>query len=189
MISYLPNHLSKKFPASERHKVPASVLNDKSSTGYDMSIQRENKRIQINLDLSPELYETIINLAPEIDGDNAEVLLKALSLLEVTVEAKQKGKHLWIVDENQNLETEITDIKDLSKIITSKGNKPLVLSIGNSQSQEDIELERHLKELKFKQELRKDWIIFIVRDVVFFSAAVLFIFAVSGSSLFMQIYR
>ncbi|MGF1989022.1 MAG: hypothetical protein RMY62_014285 [Nostoc sp. ZfuVER08] len=154
-----------------------------------MSIQRQNKRIQINLDLSPELYETIINLAPEIDGDNAEVLLKALSLLEVTVEAKQKGKHLWIVDENQNLETEITDIKDLSKIITSKGNKPLVLSIGNSQSQEDIELERHLKELKFKQELRKDWIIFIVRDVVFFSAAVLFIFAVSGSSLFMQIYR
>ncbi|WP_445633402.1 CopG family transcriptional regulator [Nostoc sp. DSM 114161] len=153
-----------------------------------MSIKK-NERIQINLDLSPEIYETITNLSQQINRDNAEVLLKALSLLEVTVEAKQRGKHIWIADENQNLETEITDIEDLSKIIATKGNKPLVLSIGNSRSQEDVELERKVRELKFKQELRKDWIIFIVRDVVFFSAAILFIFAVSGYSLFMQIYR
>ncbi|MFN6562138.1 MAG: hypothetical protein RMY28_020420 [Nostoc sp. ChiSLP01] len=154
-----------------------------------MSIQRENERIQINLDLSPELYETISNLAQQINGDNAEVLLKALALLEVTVKAKQKGKHIWIADENQNLETEITDIKYLSKIIGTRDKKPLVFSIGNLQPQEDAELERKLGELKFKQELRKDWIVFLVRDVVFFSAAILFIFAVSGYSLFMQIYR
>ncbi|MBD2415373.1 hypothetical protein FACHB389_28810 [Nostoc calcicola FACHB-389] len=83
----------------------------------------------------------------------------------------------------------MTDIKDLSKIIATKGNKPLVLSIGSLQSQEDVELERKLRELKFKQELRKDWILFLVRDVVFFSAAILFIFAVSGYSLFIQIHR
>ncbi|MBX9258180.1 hypothetical protein H1Q63_30380 [Desmonostoc muscorum CCALA 125] len=83
----------------------------------------------------------------------------------------------------------MTDIKDLSKIIATKGNKPLILSIGNLESQEDVELERKLRELKFKQELRKDWILFIVRDVVFFSAAILFIFAVSGYSLFIQIHR
>lgn len=154
-----------------------------------MSIQRENERIQINLDLSPELYETISNLAQQINGDNAEVLLKALALLEVALEAKQKGKHIWVADENQNLETEITDIKDLSKVIGTKGKKPLVISIGNLQSQEDAELERKLREIQFKQELRKDWIVFIVRDVVFFSAAIFFIFAVSGYSLFMQIYR
>ncbi len=83
----------------------------------------------------------------------------------------------------------MTDIKDLSKIIATKGKKPLVLSIENLQSQEDAELERKLRELKFKQELRKDWILFIVRDIVFFSAAILFIFAVSGYSLFIQIRR
>ncbi|RCJ23579.1 hypothetical protein A6S26_00685 [Nostoc sp. ATCC 43529] len=71
----------------------------------------------------------------------------------------------------------------------TKGKKPLVISIGNLQSQEDAELERKLREIQFKQELRKDWIVFIVRDVVFFSAAIFFIFAVSGYSLFMQIYR
>ncbi|MDF5734195.1 MULTISPECIES: hypothetical protein [unclassified Nostoc] len=83
----------------------------------------------------------------------------------------------------------MTDITDLSKIIASKGDNPLILSTGNLQSQEDVEVERKLRELKFKQELRKDWILFIVRDVVIFPAAILFIFVVSGYSLFTQIHR
>lgn len=83
----------------------------------------------------------------------------------------------------------MTNITDLSKIIASKGDNPLIISTVNLQSQEDSELERKLRELKFKQQLRKDWILFIVRDVVIFPAAILFIFAVSGYSLFTQIYR
>ncbi|MHC5610419.1 MAG: hypothetical protein ACYTXA_05215 [Nostoc sp.] len=83
----------------------------------------------------------------------------------------------------------MTDITDLSKRIASKGDNPLILSTVNLQSQEDAELERKLRELKFKQELRKDWILFIVRDIVIFPAAILFIFAVSAYSLFTQIHR
>ncbi|MEH2010417.1 hypothetical protein [Nostoc sp.] len=83
----------------------------------------------------------------------------------------------------------MTNITDLSKIIASKGDNPLIISTVNLQSEEDSELEQKLRELKFKQELRKDWILFIVRDVVIFPAAILFIFAVSGYSLFTQIYR
>ncbi|WP_298916478.1 hypothetical protein [uncultured Nostoc sp.] len=83
----------------------------------------------------------------------------------------------------------MTDRTDLSKIIASKGDNPLIISTVNLQSQEDLEVERKLREFKFKQELRKDWILFIVRDVVIFPAAILFIFAVSGYSLFTQIYR
>ena len=83
----------------------------------------------------------------------------------------------------------MTDKTDLSKIIASKGDNPLIISTVNLQSQEDAELERKLREIKFKQELRKDWILFIVRDVVIIPAAILFIFAVSGYSLFTQIHR
>ncbi|MBN4000359.1 hypothetical protein [Nostoc sp. LPT] len=83
----------------------------------------------------------------------------------------------------------MTDITDLSKIIASKSNNPLILPSVNLQSQEDLELERKLRELKFKQELRKDWILFIVRDVIIFPAAILFIFALSGYSLFTHIHR
>lgn len=75
-----------------------------------MIIQGKNQRIQISLDLSPELYETLKNVAQQLNGDTAEVLLKGIVLMEVAVEAKQKGKHLWIVDENQNLETEVVGI-------------------------------------------------------------------------------
>ncbi|MDZ8226650.1 MULTISPECIES: hypothetical protein [unclassified Nostoc] len=80
------------------------------------------------------------------------------------------------------------DRTDLSKIIASKGDNPLMLLPENLQSQEDVELERKLRELKFKQELRKDWILFIVRDVIIFPTAILFIFAVSGYSLFLHIH-
>ncbi|MEH1810938.1 MAG: hypothetical protein V7K26_07390 [Nostoc sp.] len=82
----------------------------------------------------------------------------------------------------------MTDITDLSKRIASKSDNPLILSPANLQSPEDLEVERKLRELKFKQELRKDWILFIVRDVVIFPAAILFIFAASGYSLFMHIH-
>ncbi|MBD2559739.1 MULTISPECIES: hypothetical protein [Nostoc] len=82
----------------------------------------------------------------------------------------------------------MTDRTDLSKIIAHKGDNPLITSPENLQSQEDVELERKLRELKFKQELRKDWILFIVRDVVIFPAAIIFIFAVSGYSLFLHIH-
>ena len=78
----------------------------------------------------------------------------------------------------------MTDLTDLSKIIANKGDKPLILSSVNLQLQEDADLERKLRELKSKQELRKDWILFILRDVVVFSTALGFIFAVAVYSLF-----
>ncbi|BAY95451.1 MULTISPECIES: hypothetical protein [unclassified Tolypothrix] len=51
-------------------------------------------------------------------------------------------------------------------------------------SKEDTELERKLRELKFKQELRKDWILFLLKDVIVYSATIIFIFAVAGFYLF-----
>lgn len=60
-----------------------------------MTAQDKISRTQINLNLSPELYERINNLAEQINGDNGDVLLKAMltagyayALLEVAVEAK-----------------------------------------------------------------------------------------------------
>ncbi|MHC0064699.1 hypothetical protein ACWATR_17665 [Nostoc sp. UIC 10890] len=82
----------------------------------------------------------------------------------------------------------MTDRTDLSKIIASKSDNQIILPPENLQLQEDVELELKLRELKFRQELRKDWILFIVRDVVIFPVAILFIFAASGYSLFLHIH-
>ncbi len=54
--------------------------------------------------------------------------------------------------------------------------------------QEDIELERKLRELKFKQELRKDWISFLVKDVISYSVTMIFILTLAGFYLF-RIHR
>jgi hypothetical protein len=78
----------------------------------------------------------------------------------------------------------MADLIDLSKIIAKKGDKPLVLSSVNLQSQEDAVLERKLRELKSKQELRKDWILFLLREVVAFSVTRIFIFSVAGYFIF-----
>lgn len=75
-----------------------------------MIASKQPPRVQINLDLSPEIYETIKNLETQMNGDTTEVLLKAIALLEIAVEAKRAGKHLWITDEQQNLKTEIIGI-------------------------------------------------------------------------------
>jgi hypothetical protein len=83
----------------------------------------------------------------------------------------------------------MTDIKDLSQVIAEKGENPIIILRVNHDLAADAKLERELRELKFKQELRKNWILFIVRDVVIFSTIVFFILAASGYSLFMHIYQ
>jgi hypothetical protein len=56
-------------------------------------------------------------------------------------------------------------------------------------AKEDAELERKLRELKFKQELRKDWILFLLKDVIVYSTTVIFIFTVAGFYLVTLIIR
>ncbi|MEA5616532.1 hypothetical protein VB711_01570 [Cronbergia sp. UHCC 0137] len=51
-------------------------------------------------------------------------------------------------------------------------------------TQEKVELDHKLRELKFKQELRKDWILFILKDVVVYAATIIFIFTIAGFYLF-----
>ena len=75
-----------------------------------MNLQEINQRIKLNLDISPELYQTLNNLAQTMDEDSAIILLKAIALMEVAVEAKQQGTHLWITDDKQHLETEIVGL-------------------------------------------------------------------------------
>lgn len=83
----------------------------------------------------------------------------------------------------------MTDVKDLSQVIANKGEKQLIVSIANKLPKEDVELERKLRELKFRQELKKDWILFIVRDLIIFPTAIFLLLTVSGYSLFMHILR
>ena len=72
-----------------------------------MSVQEKTERVKINLDVSPEVYATLNYLAEKIKGDTADVLLNAIALMEIAVEAENLGKSLWIVDKDKKLDTEI----------------------------------------------------------------------------------
>ncbi|TAE61255.1 MAG: hypothetical protein EAZ76_09375 [Nostocales cyanobacterium] len=52
----------------------------------------------------------------------------------------------------------------------------------------DAELERRLREIKFRQELRKDWIIFLVKDVIVYATTVIFILTFSCLFLVQVLY-
>ncbi|MBD2295430.1 hypothetical protein H6G06_18615 [Anabaena sphaerica FACHB-251] len=54
----------------------------------------------------------------------------------------------------------------------------------NLPTQEDLELERKLREMKFRQELRKDWILFLLRDIIVYASTILFMFTAAGFYLF-----
>jgi predicted transcriptional regulator len=70
----------------------------------------ERSDIRLSLDVSPEAYETLEQLATKIGGTKSDVLRKAMALMVVVVEAKLQGKKLGIAEKDQPLATEIVGI-------------------------------------------------------------------------------
>lgn len=67
----------------------------------------------------------------------------------------------------------MTDVKNLTDLIANQGDKPLIIS---SEAE-------NIKAKQVKQELKKDWVFFIVRDVIVFAAVVIFVLTVGMYSL------
>jgi predicted transcriptional regulator len=61
----------------------------------------------LSLDISPELNDLLEQLATRTGGTKSDVLRKAISLMEVAVEAKRQGKKFGIAERDQQLTTEI----------------------------------------------------------------------------------
>ena len=61
-----------------------------------------------DLSISPGMESHINQLARDIGGSREDALKRALALLTVAVKARQEGKGLAIVDEQGNIDTEIT---------------------------------------------------------------------------------
>jgi len=67
-------------------------------------------KIRLSLEVSPELNNTLEDLALKIGATKSDVLRRAIVLMEVAVEAKERGQKLGIADKNQPLATEIVGI-------------------------------------------------------------------------------
>ena len=61
-----------------------------------------------DLRMSPSMESHVYQLARDIEGSREDVFKRALALLTIAVSAKHEGKGIAIVDENGNIDTEIT---------------------------------------------------------------------------------
>jgi len=64
--------------------------------------------VHLNLDLSPELYRKLEEIAQKIGGNKSDVLRQAIALMRIAIAAKEQGKKFGIAEPDQPLSTEIT---------------------------------------------------------------------------------
>jgi predicted transcriptional regulator len=65
------------------------------------------KMIHFKLDLSPELDETLDEIASKIGGNKTDVLRQSIALMKIAIAAKENGKKFGIAEPDQPLATEI----------------------------------------------------------------------------------
>jgi predicted transcriptional regulator len=67
-------------------------------------------KVKLSLFVSPQLNETLENLARQNGSTKSDVLRKALALLEVASEAKKDGKRIGILTGDRQVLTEIVGV-------------------------------------------------------------------------------
>ena len=68
------------------------------------------KQIRLHLDVSPEFFYAIDEIAKKTHSSNSDVLIKSIALMEVAVQEKEKGNHLGVVDKDQKILKEIVGL-------------------------------------------------------------------------------
>jgi predicted transcriptional regulator len=71
---------------------------------------QKKEKIRLSLDVSPEVNQLLDNLAASTGGTKSDVIRKAIALIKVAVEGKEKGLKLGLAESNQVLTTEIVGL-------------------------------------------------------------------------------
>ncbi len=68
------------------------------------------KKVRLSVDISDQLNETLQDLASQTRSTKSEVLRRAIALMEVAVQAKERGQRLGLANKDQPLATEIVGL-------------------------------------------------------------------------------
>jgi predicted transcriptional regulator len=68
------------------------------------------EKVRLSLDVSPELNRTLDELATKIHGTKSDVLRKAIVLMELAVQARDKEQKLGIIDKDRHVVSEIVGL-------------------------------------------------------------------------------
>ena len=64
------------------------------------------KKIRLSLDVSPELYDRLNELAQGMGGNKSDVLRRSVALFDLAHKAVQDGKHVGVDADQDKLDTE-----------------------------------------------------------------------------------
>lgn len=70
----------------------------------------KKETVRLNLQVSPEISELVERIADETGSNRGEVIRRALALMKVAHDARQRGKRLGLVTDPDKLETEIVGV-------------------------------------------------------------------------------
>jgi hypothetical protein len=85
------------------------------------TVDQERPTIRFDLEMSPQLYESLESLAANTDSTISGVLRKAIILLELAVDAKRQGKKFGIAEKDQPLASEIIGIQACLQLAECQG--------------------------------------------------------------------
>jgi predicted transcriptional regulator len=74
------------------------------------SNQERGRKVRLTVDVSPELNETLDQLADNAHLTKSEILRRAIALMKVAAQAHEKGQKLALIDKDQQALTEIVGI-------------------------------------------------------------------------------
>jgi predicted transcriptional regulator len=74
------------------------------------SNQGRGSKVRLTVDVSPELNETLDQLAENAHLTKSEILRRAIALIKVAAQAHEKGQKLALIDKDQQGMTEIIGI-------------------------------------------------------------------------------
>jgi hypothetical protein len=74
----------------------APVEERRSQRDTNGKIERDDKRIKLSLEVTPELNRVIEHIADATGATKSEAIRKAIVLMEVAVEAKENGERLYV---------------------------------------------------------------------------------------------
>ena len=75
-----------------------------------MASAKNGSKVRLTLDVTDELNERLNELAAEAGGSKSELLRKAISLIEVAVDARKSGNQVAVVDKNRKVVTTIVGV-------------------------------------------------------------------------------
>lgn len=87
-------------------------MDDKNLLELKKSTLSKNSsgKVRLTVDVSPELNEALNSLAKNSSTTKSDVLRKAITLMEVLTQARERGEKITIVDQNESTKTEIVGI-------------------------------------------------------------------------------